>query len=448
MKDISINDSLVQPYINDEALKNISAKVTECQKKIKKKTGKGSEFLGWVDLPESMLKDNYMLKTLKKRRDTWAKMDVTHVVVIGIGGSYLGTKAVYEALSKSEEDDHPILLFAGHHMSATYLESLCDFLKHVSFGVIVISKSGTTLEPALAFRILKEQLMQQFGEREMNERIIAITDKSKGALRQMADAAAWTSFVIEDSVGGRYSVLSPVGIVPLFIAGIDVEDLLDGAKIAQIFCDKHNSIQTNPALHYAALRYLLYGQEKPVEILASFQPEMQYMIEWWKQLFGESDGKNHSGIFPSGVIYSTDLHSMGQYVQEGKRIIFETFIVIEKKGGELLFPQSKNNEDGLNYLAGQKISHVNSMAEQATMLAHFEGEVPVIEIKVSQLNEHTLGQLIYFFEYACAIGGYLLDVNPFNQPGVEAYKNNMFALLGKPGMEEQTKLIQSKLQGR
>jgi glucose-6-phosphate isomerase len=407
-------------------------------------TGSGNEFHGWIDLPERMLNDESIWTSINRIEQQWKALDIKKIVIIGIGGSYLGAKAIYEALNPQfSETDAPELIFAGHHMSAAYLDNLVCHLNNINFGIVVISKSGTTLEPAMAFRILKSQLTTRFGNEGAALRIIAITDPLKGALRKMTNSSGWTSFAIDDSVGGRYSVFSPVGIIPLSLAGIDMKSMLKAALQMQSVCTEKSNVSENPALMYAAIRTLLFRENKTIEILSSFQAELQYLIEWWKQLFGESDGKNLSGIFPAGTVFSTDLHSMGQYIQEGLRNIFETFIVIKNKPGNMSFPSSENNEDGLEYLAGRNVKDINSMAEQATMLAHNEGNVPVISISIEALDVQSLGALMYFFEFACAAGGYLLGINPFDQPGVEAYKKNMFALLGKPGMEEETaKLIE------
>lgn len=444
--EIQIIDRFTDEFVSKDEIGKIIPRLRLIHRSLIEHTGEGSDFHGWLDLPLRMENDGIFWEKLDKLSCEWKSKLITHIVVVGIGGSYLGTKAIYEVLKLPfSRTDMPELIFAGHHMSASYLDDLCHFLMDKSFGVVVISKSGTTLEPALAFRILRQLLIDQFGEIESNHRIISITDSEKGALRAMTNESEWPSFIIEDSVGGRYSVLSPVGIVPLAMAGIDVRSLLNGASLMQKLCVTQDTYEKNIALHYAAIRYVLLKSGKMVEILASFQPEMQYFIEWWKQLFGESDGKQKNGIFPAGVVFSTDLHSMGQYIQDGLRIIFETFIIVRNKPGNMLFPGSVKNEDGLNYLNGRKVTEVNSLAEQATMLAHYEGQVPVIGISVPDLSETSLGGLVYFFEFACAIGGYLLEINPFDQPGVEAYKKNMFALMGKPGMEKMTEEILKKL---
>ncbi len=444
---LKILDQYTEEFANREDIQKLAPHLEHHHKSLVEHTGTGNDFHGWMDLPERMLDDEQMWKKLDEIKQKWTKLAVTHIVVIGIGGSYLGAKALYEALKPPFSRQHqPQLVFAGHQMSAAYLDDLCVFLKNTSFGLIVISKSGTTLEPAMAFRILRNELEKQFGKQQTADRIVAITDAESGALRSLTNKAKWPSFIIEDSVGGRYSVFSPVGIVPLFLVGIDMKTMLNGALEMQNICVAETKMENNPALHYAALRYHFYNTGKPIEILASFQPELQYLAEWWKQLFGESDGKQHRGIFPASVIFSTDLHSMGQYIQDGMRAIFETFVLVKNKPGLMMFPGSENNEDGLDYLAGKSVSYINGMAEEATMLAHVEGGVPVIGISIDDLGTKALGELLYFFKFSCAIGGYLLGVNPFDQPGVETYKKNMFALLGKPGMEEESREILNKLQ--
>lgn len=443
---ISIQDQYVYPLISRNDIDGLAPQIESKFNELIRHTGAGNDFLGWLDLPQKMLDDKVMWEQIRQLSEKWKNRQISHIVVIGIGGSYLGAKAVTEVLQPAlTENSFPQLIFCGHHLSGLYLDNLCNFLKTVSFGIIVISKSGTTLEPAIAFRVIRQLMSDLFGEAESNNRIISVTDASKGALRKLTMQFDWPSFYIDDSVGGRYSVLSPVGIVPLYLAGINVHRILEGAYDMRTQCFSDHRIHNNPALHYAALRYLLYQSGRKTELLATFQPELQYFIEWWKQLFGESDGKENRGIFPAGVIFSTDLHSMGQYIQEGVRTIFETFIIVQNKSGMITVPDSQGNEDGLNYLTGRKVSEINHLAEKATMLAHYEGDVPVIGLSIERCDEFTLGQLIYFFEFACAIGGYLLGVNPFDQPGVEAYKQNMFALLGKPGMEVKTSEILSKL---
>jgi glucose-6-phosphate isomerase len=372
------------------------------------------------------------------------------VVVAGIGGSYLGARAVIEALSNSfqwlkKEQNGPIIVFAGHNIGEDYLYELTDYLKDKKFGVINISKSGTTTETALAFRLLKKQCEDQMGKEMAKKCIVAVTDAKKGAARVTADKEGYKTFIIPDNVGGRFSVLTPVGLLPIAVAGFDIERLVAGACDMEKVCGSETPFEENPAAIYAAVRNELYKQGKKIEILVNYNPKLHYMNEWWKQLYGESEGKDGKGIYPSAVDFSTDLHSMGQWIQEGERTIFETVISVENPDNELRVPTDEENLDGLNFLAGKRVDEVNKMAELGTQLAHVDGGVPNMRLIVPQLSEYYLGQVIYFFEKACGISGYLLEVNPFNQPGVEAYKKNMFALLNKPGYEEESKAIQARL---
>ena len=397
--------------------------------------GAGNDFLGWLQLPASITAE-HLTAIEDTAADLRDKCDV--VVVIGIGGSYLGTKAVIEALSNSfdllqNERKNPIIVYAGHHISEDYLFELSHLLKGKRFGIINISKSGTTTEPALAFRILKNQLEKEIGKENAKQRIVAITDKVHGALRTLATNEGYKTFVIPDDVGGRFSVLTPVGLLPLAVAGIDICELVNGAVIMENATGRNISFAENMAAQYAAARNALYTHGKKIEILANFNPKLHYLGEWWKQLYGESEGKENKGIFPASVDLTTDLHSMGQWIQEGERTIFETVISIENPDREMLVPFDEADLDGLNYLAGKRVDEVNKMAELGTQMAHIDGGVPNIKITLPALNAYYIGQLFYFFERACGISGYMLGVNPFNQPGVEAYKKNMFALLKKPG---------------
>ncbi len=405
-------------------------------------TGAGNDFLGWVklpqDTPEALLDD--IDATAARLRQL---CDV--VVAIGIGGSYLGAKAVIEALSDSfaaYKNTGTKVLFAGQNIGEDYLAELKDYLADKKFGIIVISKSGTTTEPAIAFRILKEQLEAQLGREEANKRIVAVTDAKRGALRTLADTEGYKTYVIEDNVGGRFSVLTPVGLLPIAVAGFDIKALVKGAAdIATATLDG----KCNAAMTYAMTRNALYRSGKKIEILVNYSPKLHFFGEWWKQLYGESEGKDHKGIFPAAVDNTTDLHSMGQWIQEGERSIFETVISVAKPERELRIPSDDANLDGLNYIAGKRVDEVNKMAELGTRIAHIDGGVPNIHVTIPELSAYSLGQLIYFFEAACGISGYLLGVNPFNQPGVEAYKRNMFALLEKPGYEKETEAIRAKL---
>ena len=410
-------------------------------------TGKGNDFLGWLNLPaeidEAHLAD--VENTAKILRD-----NCEVVVVIGIGGSYLGAKAVIDALSNSfdwlqTKRTSPVVVYAGQNIGEDYLYELQELLKTKRFGIISISKSGTTTEPALAFRLLKTQLEEQQGKEEAKKLIVCITDKAKGALRVLANREGLKTFILEDNIGGRYSVLSPVGLLPIAVAGMDIRQLVQGAVTMQQVCGTGTAFEENPAAQYAAVRNELYRTGKKTEILVNFHPKLHYVSEWWKQLYGESEGKENKGIFPASVDFTTDLHSMGQWIQEGERTIFETVISVSEPNHTKIFPHSEENLDGLNFLAGKRVDEVNKMAELGTMIAHIDGGVPNLKIELPKLNEYYLGELIYFFERACGISGYLLGVNPFDQPGVEAYKKNMFALLEKPGYEAETKAIKARL---
>ncbi len=417
---------------------------------IYQKTGKGNDFLGWVDLPSGISAD-----TLQQMSDDAARIREQSelVIVTGIGGSYLGTRAVTEALGSAyghllpaNERKAPLLLYAGHHLDASYMHQLLELLDSKDYSVIVISKSGTTTEPAVAFRLLKNHIENKYGKAEASKRIFAVTDAARGALKKLADNEGYTSYVIPDDIGGRYSVLTPVGLLPIAAAGFDIVKLVDGAKRMEAFLKQEEDIFANPASLYAIARNILYRKGKTTEILAAYNPSLFYFIEWWKQLYGESEGKENKGIFPAGVSFTSDLHSMGQYIQEGMRNIFETVIRIDKPSADVEVPFDNENLDGLNFLAGKNISHVNHMATLGTMLAHVDGGVPNLEITIPDLSETSLGELIYFFEMACALSGYMLDINPFDQPGVEAYKKNMFALLEKPGFEKETAILKQRLE--
>ena len=421
-------------------------KVAAAQQALENGTCAGNDFLGWLHLPSSITAEfltsiQECAQTLRENCDT--------VVVAGIGGSYLGARAIIEALGNSfqwltNKGENPNILFAGNNIGEDYLYELTEYLKDKKFGVINISKSGTTTETALAFRLLKKQCEQQRGKETARRVIVAITDAKKGAARTTADKEGYTSFVIPDNVGGRFSVLTPVGLLPIAVAGFDIAKLIQGAadmekKAAEL------PFAENPCMQYAAVRNVLYQKGKKIEIMVNFQPKLHYMNEWWKQLYGESEGKDGKGIFPASVEFTADLHSMGQWIQEGERTIFETVISIEEAEHKLLFPSDEENLDGLNFLAGKRVDEVNKMAELGTQLAHVDGGVPNMRLIVPRLNEYYIGQLIYFFEKACGISGVVLGVNPFNQPGVEAYKKNMFALLGKPGYEKETEAIKARL---
>ena len=447
MENITLNVEKVLGFVDKEKLAAYAPKVKECMETLEKGTGLGNDFLGWLHLPSSITKEH--LADLKATAEV-LRENCEVVVVAGIGGSYLGARAVIEAMSDSfqwlreKKAGQPTIIFAGHNIGEDYLAELTDFLKDKKFGVINISKSGTTTETAIAFRLLKKQCEDQRGKDMARKVIVAVTDAKKGAARVTADKEGYKSFIIPDNVGGRFSVLTPVGLLPIAVAGVDIEQLVAGACKMEKVC-ANEELTENPAALYAATRNELYKEGKKIEILVNFQPKLHYFMEWWKQLYGESEGKDGKGIYPSSVDFSTDLHSMGQWIQQGERTIFETVVSVEKPNHELHVPSDEENLDGLNFLAGKRVDEVNKMAELGTQLAHVDGGVPNLRISVPALNEYYLGQLIYFFEKACGISGYLLGVNPFNQPGVEAYKKNMFALLNKPGYEKESEAIQARL---
>lgn len=409
-------------------------------------SGAGSDFLGWNELPSET--DAAQIQSYLDVVDSWLEKGIELVVVIGIGGSYLGAKAAVEALSHSFSremhlTDGPQVVFAGQNISEEYIAELMDLVFMRNTALVVISKSGTTTEPAVAFRLLKSRLEQRYGEEEAASRIVAITDARKGALKTLSDSKGYRTFVVPDNVGGRFSVLTPVGLLPMALAGLDIEAMIDGARQMQRICDEPS--EDNPAIKYAAMRNLLYASGKKVELLTTFNPKLQYVAEWWKQLFGESEGKEGKGIFPASVCFTTDLHSMGQYIQQGERMLFETFISVENSRREVLIERDEEDLDGLNYLEGVNVEHCNHMAELGTKLAHIEGGVPNITVTMEQIDEYNLGQLFYFFEKACGLSAYMLGVNPFDQPGVESYKKNMFALLGKPGYEAMGEELKKRL---
>ena len=421
--------------VSNEQVKALAAKAQESIEMLYKKSGEGNDFLGWLQLPSSITSDQlneieYTATTLRSTCEI--------VVVIGIGGSYLGTKSVLEALNNSfdwlqNERKNPVIVYAGHQICEDYLFELSNLLKGKKFGIINISKSGTTTEPALAFRLLKNQLEEQVGKENAKQRIVAITDISRGSLRKLADIEGYRTFCIPDDVGGRFSVFTPVGLLPIAVAGIDINELARGAQAMEKATGLDVPFAENLAIQYATARNVLYANGKKIEILANFHPKLHYVSEWWKQLYGESEGKENKGIFPAAVDLTTDLHSMGQWIQEGERTIFETVISIENSDHEMFVPSDEADLDGLNFLAGKRVDEINKMAELGTQIAHVAGGVPNIKITIPTLNTYYIGQLLYFFEKACGISGYMLGVNPFNQPGVETYKKEMFKLLGKPG---------------
>ena len=447
MKNIKLDITKAACFLEAGAVKAFEPKVKAAQEALENGTCPGNDFLGWLHLPTEITPAflDEIVATAKVMRD-----NCEAVVVAGIGGSYLGARAVIEALSNSfswliKDQKNPTILFAGNNIGEDYLFELTEYLKGKKFGVINISKSGTTTETALTFRLLKKQCEAQRGKEEAKKVIVAVTDAKRGAARTCADKEGYKSFIIPDNVGGRFSVLTPVGLLPIACAGFDVKQLVAGAQDMEKACGKDVPFEENLAAQYAAVRNGLYQAGKKIEIMVNYQPKLHFFSEWWKQLYGESEGKDLKGIFPASVDFTTDLHSMGQWIQEGERTIFETVISIEEPEKKLLFPNDEENLDGLNFLAGKRVDEVNKMAELGTRLAHVDGGVPNMRISVPKLNEYYIGQLIYFFEIACGISGNVLGVNPFNQPGVEAYKKNMFALLGKPGYEDQKAALEARL---
>jgi glucose-6-phosphate isomerase len=448
MANISLQLEKVYDFVSSDELVAYKENAEQQNVALHEKTGKGNDFLGWVDLPSSI--SDALLEEVEKVALKLQSKHLEVFVVIGIGGSYLGSKAVIDALSDSFSHikgsfEAPIVLFAGQNISEDYLFELRDLLDSKEWGCAIISKSGTTTEPALAFRLLKQDLEEKYGIDEARKRIIAITDEERGALRTLATEEGYKTFVIPDDVGGRYSVLTPVGLIAIAIAGFNVRELVNGAKSMEIACGADVPFEENIAAQYAAARNALYKKGKKVEIMVNYNPKLHFFAEWWKQLYGESEGKESKGIFPASVDFSSDLHSMGQYIQEGERILFETVLSVENVNNEVLVPDDQADLDKLNFLSGKRVDYINKMAELGTQIAHVDGGVPNMRINIPQLNEYYLGQLIYFFEIACGISGYLLDVNPFDQPGVEAYKKNMFALLEKPGHEKETAEIKARL---
>ncbi len=432
-KPLSLDLSYISDAVSEQEISSLSPQLERALKSLLDKTGRGADFLGWIGLPFTAAKQ---LQALRKAAGAFDKC--RDVVCVGIGGSYLGTRATLEALGGA-----PKIHFAGHHLSPTAFQDLLSELKPKKTGICVISKSGTTTEPAVAFRILKSWLEKGVGKKKARKRIVAVTDQAKGALKGMADAEGYKTFVIPDDVGGRYSVLTPVGLLPIAIAGFDIGKLLKGAQDAAQDM-KSGDFSVNLSAHYAAARFLLYQKGKTIEVLANFKPELHYVGEWWKQLYGESEGKEGKGLFPASVDLTTDLHSMGQYLQEGRRTLLETILWVRKEDKEVLIPRDPEDREGLNFLAGKRLSWVNEQAMRGTAVAHRDGGLPVIRLTLDKISEYSLGYLYYFFEMACGISGTLLGINPFDQPGVEAYKKNMFALLGKKGYEDLAAQLRTK----
>ena len=448
MKRIQLDITKAAQFLSEGAVKAYEPKVKAAQEALENGTCPGNDFLGWLHLPSSIT-PQFLDEVQAVANTLREKCEV--IVVAGIGGSYLGARAIIEALGNSfawlvGDKTNPTIVFAGNNIGEDYLFELSEYLKDKRFGVINISKSGTTTETALAFRLLKKQCEEQRGKAEAKDVIVAITDAKRGAARAAADKEGYKTFVIPDNVGGRFSVLTPVGLLPIACAGFDIKALVNGAADMEKATAPSVPFAENIAAQYAAVRNALYTEKgKKIEIMVNYQPKLHFIAEWWKQLYGESEGKEHKGIFPASCDFTTDLHSMGQWIQEGERSIFETVISIEQPAKKLLFPNDDENLDGLNFLAGKRVDEVNKMAELGTLLAHVDGGVPNIRISVPELNEYYIGQLIYFFEIGCGISGNVLGVNPFNQPGVEAYKKNMFALLDKPGYEAESKAIKERL---
>ena len=448
MKNITLDITKAAQFLKAGAVEALEPQVKAAQEALENGTCPGNDFLGWLHLPSSISAD--FIKQIQDCANV-LRENCEAIVVAGIGGSYLGARAVIEALSNSfawlvNDKSNPTILFAGNNIGEDYLSELTDYLKDKKFGVINISKSGTTTETALTFRLLKKQCEEQRGKEEAKKVIVAVTDAKKGAARTCADKEGYTSFIIPDNVGGRFSVLTPVGLLPIACAGLDIAKLVEGAQSMETACGKDVPFSENIAAQYAAVRNALYAEAgKKIEIMVNYQPKLHFMSEWWKQLYGESEGKDGKGIFPASCDFTTDLHSMGQWIQEGERTIYETVISVEKPNRTMLFPNDDENLDGLNFLAGKRVDDVNKMAELGTRLAHVDGGVPNIRVSMPELNEYYLGQLIYFFELGCGISGNVLGVNPFNQPGVEAYKKNMFALLDKPGYEAESKAIKARI---
>lgn len=434
-------------FLSEEEIQLMQDEIDVSHGLLVEKAGKGNEFLGWIDLPgridDSLLTDiETDALTLREKAEI--------IVVIGIGGSYLGARAIIDALSSpfsscSSAKGNPVIVYAGNNLSQDYHAGLLDLLDKKEYAIVAISKSGTTTEPAIAFRLLKDHIEKKYGETEAASRILVITDSSKGALKSLADKHGYKSYIIPDDIGGRYSVLTPVGLIPVALAGFNIRELISGANEMRKVCIGTSSLLDNPAACYAAIRSSLYRMGHQIEILVNYEPSLHYFAEWWKQLFGESEGKENEGLFPAAVDFTSDLHSMGQYIQEGQRLLFETVIHVEKPNHALAVPFDEANPDGLNYVAGKTLHEINAMAALGTTLAHTDGGVPNLDILLPAVDAFSLGELIYFFEFACGLSGYLLGINPFNQPGVEAYKNNMFALLGKPGFENETQEIRERI---
>lgn len=444
---VVLDYSAALDYFRREEIAMLAPQVQAIHRQIVEKQGAGSEFLGWVDLP--VRADQAEIQAVKAAAARIRESSEV-LVVAGIGGSYLGARAALAMLTPYFPATHPRVgdpevIFVGHHLSGSYLEQLLSYIKEKEFSINVISKSGTTTETAVAFRFLKQLAEEKYGKEGAADRIYATTDRQRGALRRLAEEEGYTTFVIPDDIGGRYSVLSPVGLLPIAAAGIDIDPILAGAAAAYEVCS-HPELEQNPVYQYAVLRHIFYQKGKSIELMVNYEPALHYFAEWWKQLFGESEGKDGKGLFPAAVDFTTDLHSLGQYIQEGRRLFFETILEVQQDRSSLALPDAPGDPDGLNYIAGQRIDELNRQALRGTLLAHQDGGVPCLVIKIPALSPFYFGYLVYFFEKACGMSGYLLGVNPFNQPGVEEYKKNMFALLGKPGFEERRQQLLARLE--
>ena len=448
MAKVTFDYSKTAEFISKDEITSMKKLVLDAKETLVSKNGAGNDFLGWIDLPVDYDKDEFnRIKSAAEK----IKSDSDVLLVIGIGGSYLGARAAieflrhnfYNMVDKSVRKT-PEIYFVGNNISSTYVKHLMDVIGDRDFSINIISKSGTTTEPAIAFRVFKKMLIEKYGKEEANKRIYATTDKARGALKNLANEEGYESFVVPDDVGGRYSVLTAVGLLPIAVSGADIDKLMEGAASGRKKA-LEASYEENPSLLYAAVRNILHRKGKMVEIVANYEPSLHYVSEWWKQLFGESEGKDRRGIFPAAVDLTTDLHSMGQFIQDGSRVMFETVLNVEESPAEILLQKEEVDTDGMNYLAGKNVDFVNKSAMNGTILAHTDGDVPNLMVKIPEQDEYCLGQLFYFFEYACGVSGYILGVNPFNQPGVESYKKNMFALLGKPGYEEQREELLKRL---
>ena len=448
---ISFDYSNARFMVSDDNLKAMSKRVLDAKEVLVSRTGAGNDFLGWLDLPINYDKEEF---AIIKKAAAKIQSDSEILIVIGIGGSYLGARAAIEALRHSfynvipkEQRKTPQIFFAGNNISSTYLEHLLEVVGDRDFSINIISKSGTTTEPAIAFRLFKRLLIEKYGEKEAAKRIYATTDKAKGALKNLADAEGYETFVVPDDVGGRFSVLTAVGLLPIAVSGADIDKLMEGAAYSRDFC-LTQPFEQNYALQYAAIRNILLEKGKTMEILANYTPSVHYIGEWWKQLFGESEGKDGMGLFPTACDFTTDLHSLGQFIQDGTKNHIETVLDVQNPRRKIIMEQEDNDLDGMNYLAGRTVDFINRQAMMGTILAHVDGQIPNLKITIPHMDEYCLGELFYFFEFACGVSGYVLGVNPFNQPGVESYKKNMFALLGKPGYEEQREKLKARMENK